>query len=217
MSASKTNPVDALLWVDLETTGLDARTCHVLEVAAIATDGQLRELGRFEMLVRPPPNAKFGDLAAAVQAMHGPRYVDAPDHPQRDVHGLWNRAVMYGAAVEAVDAQLASWITQVGAAGAQLAGSTISFDRAFLASELPTAHQLLHYRNVDVTTLNELARRFWPACYARRPGSGRPPDQKPHRAMADVLETLELGRYFVGVLSAHTGEGDSQSVEWWRP
>lgn len=76
--------------------------------------------------------------------------------------------------------------------GAQLAGSTISFDRSFLAEHFPLTHAKLHYRNVDVTALNELARRVWPELY-----EARPERKEAHRAMSDIEESIAVAKYYI--------------------
>jgi oligoribonuclease len=78
--------------------------------------------------------------------------------------------------------------------GPQLAGSTVGFDRAFMQVHLPKAHDLLHYRSLDVSSLNEFAKRFVPGVYESRPrGNGGVPK---HRAMDDILESLEVARHY---------------------
>lgn len=114
--------------------------------------------------------------------------------------GLWKlcaeaQALGTVAEVGAVDARLAGWLVMWGANKPQLAGSTISFDRAFMARHLPISHALLHYRNLDVTTLNEIYRRFAPKIHADRPRDNAAPA---HRAMQDARASLTTLRYYLG-------------------
>ncbi len=80
--------------------------------------------------------------------------------------------------------------------GPQLAGSTVSFDRAFLKFHMPKAHALLHYRNLDTTSLNELARRNWPKLHAARPS-----DPGGHRAVHDIEYSIAIAKYYALHLS----------------
>ncbi len=190
----------AIVWVDIETTGLDPVKHYVLEVAAVITDDKLVEIDRFERVIRyawaermlvkwgAGQNASAYDVDPFVLEMHAK-------------NGLWQASADAAAGPGFVDRELAAFITgTVGAigekAGPQLGGSTISFDRAFLKADLPLTHATLHYRNVDVTTLNELSRRFWSSVYEARP---RNPIAA-HRAMADVEESLNVARHYVNAL-----------------
>lgn len=172
-----------LAWIDLETTGLDPQTEQVLEIACIITNDQFEEVARFERVICSARS--FDSLSSVVQDMHAKS-------------GLWTAVKAEGAISESVaDAELA-WFLHEHAPYAQLAGSTISFDREFMRHHLPAALQQLHYRNLDVSTLNETARRFWPDVYATRPNSA----EKAHRAMADIEESLAVARHYTQKLRA---------------
>lgn len=201
-----------LVFIDLETTGLDPETNVVLEVAAVITDDALNEVARFERVTTEAKHFDLSKVDPYVLKMH----VD---------NGLWNASLLASdfyttdatgreivqpsSAINHVDSALVAFITdhvgldefdmpRVGAKlGPQLAGSTISFDRAFMQKHLPHAHRLLHYRNVDVTTFNETARRFLPVLHDGRPRSG---PSAAHRAMPDVLESLNVYRYYVDAI-----------------
>lgn len=188
-----------LVFLDLETSGLDPELHHVLEVAAVITDDAFVEIARFERVVYWNQSGEMlkpeleGRIAAVTWWHVDPFVLDM--HTQ---NGLWHASAYAPPQSGAyyVDKALAEFIrahcAETGEkSGPQLAGNTISFDRAFLAGHFPLAHSLLHYRNLDVTTLNEMARRFWPAVHAARPAPG-----KAHRAMADCLESLQTARYY---------------------
>lgn len=190
-----------LAWIDLETTGLVATEHAVLEVAAIVTDDQLREVGRFHRVVFWPQSELFAHLGPRSTEDQFARAAVATkiDRVIIELHaknGLWVEASSSEHALANVDDQLAAFLAQtsVGPDGqkAQIAGSSIWLDRSFMAVSLPRALRQLHYRCLDVTTLNECARRFWPRLY-----QGRPSKRELHRAMPDIEDSLALGCYYV--------------------
>ncbi len=208
-----------LLWLDLETTGLLPTQEHVLEVAAVVTTDELEEVARFVRVVYSPRAAAVLELLGKAKFEdHSDDFwlrttrVDPYVVKMHLNNGLWTD-VRHGQALATVDQDLAAFVREHGVytrvvtneAGEvtetktyppQLAGSTVSFDRAFLAEHLPLAHATLHYRNVDVTTLNELARRFWPKTHDARPRAPK----VAHRGLADILESIATARYYVGAL-----------------
>ena len=198
-----------LVFLDLETTGLKPETCYVLEVAAIITDDNLVEVARKQFLIRP----NFG--------------LHMMDEFVRDMHtknGLLDELRCLPPASWAtntnpdpydileVDARLSSWIREhavklgkdeqgkVTLDRPQLAGNTISFDRAFLKEHLPASHAEMHYRNLDVSSLNEMARRFWPEIYAATKQSKPDGAGVEHRAMWDVQCSLHQARKYAELL-----------------
>lgn len=205
-----------LVWTDLETTGLDPDKCDTLEVAAIITDDKLNEVARFSSVIYwwgaeslsllevDSPESEFYARAASVN-------IDPVVAKMHTKNGLWKECARADApARDDVDARFARFLadysldiekytkdgeTKTRVVRAQLAGSTISFDRSFMASDLPLALAELHYRNVDVSTLNELGRRFWPTVYAARPKKG-----DAHRGMADIEESLLVLRHYLANL-----------------
>jgi oligoribonuclease len=117
--------------------------------------------------------------------------------------GLWEESGTSVHALTDVDDQLADFLarTSVGqdTQKAQIAGSSIWLDRAFMTVSLPCALRQLHYRCVDVTTLNEMARRFWPRLH-----QGRPSKRESHRALSDIEDSLALGRYYAAQIAIGT-------------
>lgn len=172
-----------IVWVDLETTGLDPDSDAVLEVAAIATDDALVEVARFHAVTDEAKYQSLACLHPKVQEMH-------------TRSGLWERSLASELSTSDVAADLLSWIRNSGAIGAQLAGSTVSFDRAFLRACMPAVDQALHYRNLDVTTLNEVARRFWPEVHEGVPRGG----ENQHQAVADIEHSVAVLRYYLNEL-----------------
>lgn len=175
---------DRLVWVDLETTGLDPRLDSILEVACVVTDG-FDEVARFCSVTRVARFISLNSLHPAVREMHAK-------------NGLWNESLDSTRSTKEVAADLLSFVREhTDERASPIAGSTISFDRAFLLDKMPDAAAWLHYRNVDVSTVNEIARRWYPAAYAARPHANRPKSESPHRAMDDVLESIEVLRHYV--------------------
>lgn len=179
-----------LLWIDIETTGLDASTHKVLEVAAIATADDLTEVARFQAVT---------DEASKIALK------DAPAGAMHVKSGLWLESACFEPNptdqgkkdVRRVDRALAAFISDnCGAEPVQLAGSTVGFDRKFLERHFPRTTELLHYRSIDVTTLHELARRLWPEIHCR------PEGEPAHRAMADVESSLECARKYAMAIGA---------------
>jgi oligoribonuclease len=196
-----------LVFLDLETTGLNADREEILEVAAIVTDDKLVEVARFNQLVTP--SREFYQLDEFVRDMHtknglwavlkanydtfsateykGPRSVDGVDEL------LSQFLIKYTVKCETVADPKKPGNEYVKLDRAPLAGNTISFDRAFMKRHLPNAEAQLHYRNFDVSSLNEFARRFAPAVYEARP---RMPQSAAHRAMADCEDSLNVARHY---------------------
>lgn len=165
-----------LCWVDLETTGLDPGRDAVLEVACVITTADLDEVARWQTVVRPP--AHMPTLCDQVRSMH-------------TRSGLLD-ALAGGAPFDAAAGGLLDFLRAHLPEGAvPLAGSSVHFDRAFMRQRLPDAEAWLHYRNVDVSTVKELVRRWAPTLLDEVPA-----DEVAHRAMPDVLASIaELDRY----------------------
>lgn len=183
-----------IAWIDLESTGLVAAASAVLEVAAIVTDDRLREVGRFHRVVHWPRAEQLavGSETAGID----PAVVDL--HAK---NGLWAESARSPHRLADVDDQLAEFLartaTDSSSGRPQVAGSSIWFDRALMVVSLPRALAQLHYRSVDVTTLSELARRFWPGLLG-----GAPCKREIHRALPDIEDSLALCRYYVEQIAA---------------
>lgn len=208
-----------LVWTDLETTGLDPRSCSVLEVAVIVTDDKLAEIARFERVISYPDAEKLAHLKGdEPEDVIASLAAEMKIHPRVVVmhakNGLWDACAKSPHTRSQVDEELAVFLANTSVVDeeyidkttgekktwrntAQLAGSTISFDRGFMASDLPKALAVLHYRNVDVTTLNELARRFWPEIHNTRPVDSH----ASHRGMADIEKSLAVCKHYLASLA----------------
>lgn len=182
-----------LAFLDLETTGLDTLSDDILEVGCIVTDDRFVEIARFHTVVAA--QCEFYELPEIVRDMH-------------TKSGLWRDATSPDAKpIAAVDLELAAFlrdhavkIVDRGDRGIlvrpQLAGSGIHFDRTFMRRCLPRAEAELHYRQLDVTSLNELARRFNVDLHDARPY--RP--NGAHRAIADAEESIDVAKHYARFL-----------------
>ena len=170
---------ELMVWADCEMTGLDLAGDALIEVAALVTDGELNVLGEgVDVIIKPSDEAleRMGDF---VRNMHSSS-------------GLLEElasGVTMGEAEEQVLAYVREFVPEP--RKAPLAGNTIGTDRAFLARDMATFEAHVHYRNVDVSSVKELARRWFPRAYYSSPAkSGN------HRALADVQESIEELRYY---------------------
>lgn len=203
-----------LVWTDLETTGLDPKIESILEVAVIVTDDALKEVARFERVIYYSESTQLAHLTGDESDEEIKRCADFTKiHPivvrMHAKNGLWKASDSSELVSYTVDSQLAEFLREHSVLvekkddgterkiPAQLAGSTISFDRGFMAEELPQSLAVLHYRNVDVTTLNELARRFWPAIHKTRPKDSH----ASHRGMSDIEESIDVLRHYLAHLA----------------
>lgn len=171
-----------LVWTDLETTGLEPREGDVLEVALVVTDDDLREAAAMSVVIRPDDwEAKRARLSPFIVDMHAKNGL------------LWEVDISpYGPTV--ATKMVHHFLDQVAALNTKetpLAGSTIGFDRAWLKEHLPSVEARFHYRSVDVSSFNEVAKRWTPDVYERRPKANAA-----HRALADVRESIDYLRYY---------------------
>jgi oligoribonuclease len=168
-----------LVWIDCEMTGLDLTTDALVEVAALVTDAELNVLGDgVDVVIKPSAEAleAMGDFVRAMHASSG-LLAELPD----------------GLTLAEAEQQVLDYVRShvPEARRVPLAGNTIGTDRAFLARDMPTLESFVHYRNVDVSSVKELARRWYPRVYYTSPAkSGN------HRALADVRESIEELRYY---------------------
>ncbi len=172
--------MDMLVWIDCEMTGLDLRADALIEVAVLITDADLKVHGEgLDLLIAPSEEAldQMGDF---VRQMH----INS---------GLL--AELSGATLTMREAeqQILDHIRQYVPLPrkAPLAGNTIGTDRGFLARDMPELEGYLHYRNVDVSSVKELARRWFPKAYYASPAKNGN-----HRALADIQESIEELRYY---------------------
>ncbi|MET1004746.1 MAG: oligoribonuclease [Propionibacteriaceae bacterium] len=168
-----------MVWVDCEMTGLDLEHDELVEVAALVTDGNLQVLGDGVDLIIKPSAAALDQMGDFVRNMH-------------ESSGLLD-ALEDGLTMADAEQQVLDYVREFvpEARKAPLAGNTIGTDRAFLARSMPQLESYVHYRNVDVSSVKELVRRWYPRVYYQSPAkSGN------HRALADIQESIEEMRYY---------------------
>ena len=170
---------DRLVWIDCEMTGLDLGADALIEVAALVTDGQLNVLGEGVDIIIAPPAAALDAMGDYVRTMHTNSGL---------LEELASGTTMADAEAQVL-AYVREWVPEP--RKAPLAGNTVGTDRMFLARDMPTLEGHLHYRNVDVSTIKELSRRWYSKAYFNSPAkSGN------HRALADIQESIEELRYY---------------------
>ncbi len=190
-SPESSSATDRLVWLDLEMTGLDVDRDVIVEIAALVTNAALEPLDDgIDVVVHQPPEvlARMSDF---VRAMHTKSdllpAIEASTTSLADA----GAAVLGYVRAHVPDASTSP-----------LCGNTIGMDRRFLARYLPELEAHLHYRSIDVSTLKELCRRWYPDVYRRRPGKS-----ERHRALDDVRDSIaELRYYRDAMLRAPDGE-----------
>jgi oligoribonuclease len=170
---------DRIVWVDCEMTGLDLGSDALVEVACVVTDANLAELDAGITVVIRPPDAPFAAMPEIVREMH-----TASGLIEEIPHGI-ALADAEQAVLEYVKRHVAE------ARKAPLAGSSVYVDRGFIARDMPELDAWLHYRLIDVSSIKELARRWYPRVYFNSP-----PKNGNHRALADIRESIAELRYY---------------------
>ena len=170
---------ERLVWIDCEMTGLDLRADALIEVAALVTDFDLNVLGTGVDLIVKPPAEALSQMTDFVRTMH-------------ETSGLLAELDKGLTLAEAEEQVLAYIHEQCGKnSRPPLAGNSVATDRAFLARDMPDLESFLHYRIVDVSSIKELSRRWFPRAYYNAPAKGGN-----HRALADIRESIEELRYY---------------------
>ena len=170
---------DRLVWIDCEMTGLDLKRDALIEIACLVTDGSLDVLDKgIDLVIKPPPEA-LDQMEDIVREMH-------------TASGLLNElaaGVTLAEAQEHVLGYVRKHISEP--RRVPLAGNSIATDRVFIARDMPELDAFLHYRMVDVSSIKELARRWYPRAYF-----ASPPKHGGHRALADITESIQELRYY---------------------
>ena len=170
---------DRLVWIDCEMTGLDLMADALVEVAVLVTDYDLQVLGEgVDVLVKPPAEA-LAQMNDYVRQMHSSS-------------GLLDE-LEHGVTLAEAEQQVLAYLREHCPEGSRppLAGNSVGTDRAFLSRDMPQLDAFLHYRIVDVSSIKELARRWYPRAYYSAPAK-----HGSHRALADIQESIEELRYY---------------------
>jgi oligoribonuclease len=171
---------DLLVWIDCEMTGLDLGKDKLIEVAALVTDPELKVLGEGIDLVIHADDAALDSMPEVVRTMHAKSGLT--DEVRRS-------AITMAEAEEAVLAYIKEFVPNPRTA--PLCGNSIATDRGFLARDMPTLDSYLHYRMIDVSSIKELCRRWYPRVYFGQPAKGLA-----HRALADIRESIRELEYY---------------------
>ena len=171
---------DLLVWIDCEMTGLDLGKDKLIEVAALVTDPELRILGEGVDLVIHADDAALDAMPPVVRDMHTKSGLT--DEVRRS-------AITMAEAEEAVLAYVKEHVPAPRTA--PLCGNSIATDRGFLARDMPALDAFLHYRMIDVSSIKELCRRWYPRVYFGQPAKGLA-----HRALADIRESIRELEYY---------------------
>lgn len=169
---------DNLIWIDLEMTGLDTREDSILEIATIITDKSLN-------ILEEGPEFAIGHPLAALEAM------DEWNRNQHRKSGLWQRVLDSTIDLATAEALTVDFLTRwVPAGKSPMCGNSICQDRRFLHRQMPRLERYFHYRNLDVSTIKELVRRWSPEI-----GKGFSKESA-HTALSDVRDSIAELRYY---------------------
>lgn len=170
---------DRIVWIDCEMTGLDIVNDALIEVATLVTDFELNVLGEGVDLVIRPPDEALSIMGDFVRQMH-------TDSGLLDE--LAEGTTMADAQAQVLE-YVRHWVPE--SRKAPLGGNTVSTDRAFLARDMPDLESHLHYRIIDVSSIKELSRRWFPRAYFAAPAK-----TGGHRALGDILDSITELRYY---------------------
>ena len=187
---------DYIVWVDCEMTGLEVTIDEICEIGVVVTDGELNMLDAGLQLVIKPSDAALSNMGEFVTQMHTDSGL-LQEIPQ---------GITIAEAEQQVLQYIKQWVTEERTA--PLAGNSIGTDRMFLNRQMPQLDKFLHYRNIDVSSLKELTRRWFPRVYFQLPKkTGN------HRALADILESIQELRYYRKAILVEAPGPDSETAK----
>ncbi|WP_196902524.1 MULTISPECIES: oligoribonuclease [unclassified Cryobacterium] len=190
-----TKSSDRLVWIDCEMTGLDLDSDELVEIAVVITDYDLNIIDPGLDIVIKPNDSALANMGDFVRDMH-------------TSSGLIEE-IPNGVSAAEAEFEVLEYVLKFIPADqkAPLAGNSIGTDRAFLSKYMPRLDNQLHYRNVDVSSIKELARRWYPRVYFNAPAK-----DGGHRALADILESIrELAYYRQTVFVTDPGPTSDQA------
>lgn len=184
-----------LVWIDCEMTGLDARNDALIEVACLVTDADLNVLGEGVSVVIKPSAEALEGMSDFVRDMHS-------------ASGLLP-LLEDGLDMETAQAQVLEYVREhVPAGKAPLAGNTVGMDRIFLERDMPQLVEHLHYRVVDVSSIKELARRWYPRVFFNAPAK-----TGGHRALGDIQDSIRELQYYRSTVFVDQPGPDSDAAK----
>ncbi|MFW6187331.1 MAG: oligoribonuclease [Actinomycetota bacterium] len=185
-----------MVWIDCEMTGLSLEDDALIEVAALVTDDELNVLGEgVDVVIRPSEQAlaQMGDFVRTMHTTSG--LLDALPS-----------GLSMEQAQEQVLAYIRQWVPEPGRA--PLGGNSVGTDRTFLVRDMPEVVAHLHYRVIDVSTIKELSRRWFPRAYFQAP-----PKTGNHRALGDIRDSIDELRYYRRAVFAPEPGPDSETAK----
>ncbi|WP_307864161.1 oligoribonuclease [Agrococcus sp. TF02-05] len=170
---------DRIVWIDCEMTGLDPTVDELVEVAVVVTDFELQVLDPGLQVVIKPSDAALEQMSEFVRQMHATSGLDAE--------------LEHGVSLAEAELLVLEYVQRFVPLerSAPVGGNTIGTDRMFLARYMPALDGFLHYRSIDVSSIKELSRRWFPRAYFQSPEKAGG-----HRALADILESIRELRYY---------------------
>ena len=184
---------DRIVWIDCEMTGLDPQKHVIVEIAALVTDADLNILGEGVDVVVHASETDLAQMDAYVTDMHNSSGL---------TEEIRESAVDVNEAERIVLDYIREWVPN--ARQAPLAGNSIASDRGFIRRYMPDLEDFLHYRMIDVSSLKELARRWYPRVYFGQPEKGMS-----HRALADIRESIRELEFYRRAMMV-PGEGPTK-------
>lgn len=187
---------DRIVWIDCEMTGLNNVKDALVEVAAVVTDSELNVLGEGVDVVIAPPAEALEQMGDFVRTMHTTSGL---------IEEFAGGTTLADAQAKVLD-YIRTWVPDAGKA--PLAGNSVGTDKVFLDRDMPELVEHLHYRIIDVSSIKELARRWYPRVYFASPKKNGG-----HRALADILESIDELRYYRAALLVPQPGPDSKTAK----
>ena len=187
---------DYIVWIDCEMTGLDIERDELCEIACVVTDQELEVQDDGLQIVIKPSSQALSNMGEFVTNMHQESGLLEELSDGESVESAEKAVVEY----------LQKWIKEP--RSAPLAGNSIGTDRMFLNRYMPNLDSFLHYRNIDVSSIKELARRWYPRVYFQLPKK-----TGGHRALADIKESIQELRYYRKTVMVEQPGPDSEAAK----
>lgn len=196
-------PDSRIVWVDMEMSGLDPDNCKVLEVACVITDCNLTVVARAPHLIIHQNKQVLDNMNSWCLEQH-------------NKSGLIAECLKSSTSEQEADKVLLDFLQdhKVPKYGCSLAGNTVYMDRLFMRKYLPKFENYLHYRIIDVSSIKELCKRWFPKEYENSPDKNK--DLCNHRALADINTSIEELKYYKEHIFRKHGEhvGDAMGIQW---